>query len=233
MSSSAPKLAPDARGGSSPFHYAEAQPEGEYSGGVTAEKAAEERLRQRENAAFERGRRETEQQLRAETDAASARSREQVSQAISEFARERTAYYLRVEREVVELALGIARKILHREVQLDPDTLAGIVRVALEKLDARTTVELHVPPQEATDWRRYFACQPEGVLLPNVQEDLALAAGECRIETSLGTTDVGIEAQLKEIETGLLDLLAQRPGADTAAAEPASCRSAFAPERRS
>lgn len=50
--------------------------------------------------------------------------------------------------------------------------------------------------------------------MPEVHEDSALPPGECRIETSLGTTEVGIESQLKEIESGLLDLLAERPGTE-------------------
>jgi flagellar assembly protein FliH len=111
----------------------------------------------------------------------------------------------------VQLAVGIARKILHRETQLDANALAGIVRVTLEKLDAGTSIHLYVPPAEAMDWRHYFARQAEGSRMPEVHEDPALPAGECRIETSLGSTEVGIETQLKEIETGLLDLLAERP----------------------
>ncbi|MGA9476096.1 MAG: FliH/SctL family protein, partial [Terriglobales bacterium] len=122
--------------------------------------------------------------------------------------------YRRVEREVVQLALAIARKILHREAQLDPRLLAGIVRVTLEKLDAKTKLDLYVPARETTDWRHYFACQVEGSPVPDVHEDAALAPGECRVETSLGSTEVGIESQLKEIETGLLDLLAERPEAE-------------------
>ncbi len=92
-------------------------------------------------------------------------------QTLEGFARERSDYYRRVESEVVQLALAIARKILHREAQLDPHLLAGLVRVTLEKLDAATKVELHVPPHETTDWRHYFACQVEGVPVPEVHED--------------------------------------------------------------
>jgi flagellar biosynthesis/type III secretory pathway protein FliH len=33
------------------------------------------------------------------------------------------------------------------------------------------------------------------------------------LETELGITDLSLETQLKEIEQGLFDLLAQRPGA--------------------
>jgi flagellar assembly protein FliH len=181
------------------------------SPGAGSEHAEEERLRRAEKDAFERGRQAAEQQFRAAAEAATAHSREQILEAVTAFERERTAYYRRIEKEVVELALSIARKILHREVQLDSHTLAGIVRVTLEKLDAATRVDLYVSPQEAADWRHYFAIQMEGMPAPEVHEDAGLGAGECRVDTSLGTTEIGIESQLKEIETGLLDLLAERP----------------------
>jgi len=213
MSSSAPKMqpAPDA----SPFRYTEVQPTGGTGSAMSAEQATEARIQHREAEAFERGRQTADQQLRASYDAAIATARNQVLHAINEFARERSSYYRRVEGEVVQLALAIARKILHREAQLDPHLLAGIVRVTLEKLDAGTKVDLHVPPQEAADWRHYFACQSESAPVPEVYEDPALPAGECRIQTSLGSTEIGIQSQLKEIETGLLDLMAERP--DTSA----------------
>ncbi len=136
-----------------------------------------------------------------------------------------------IEGEVVELALAVARKILHREAQLDPNVLAGIVRVTLEKLDTGTKVKLHVHPQEAADWRHYFACQMEDVPAPDVYEDPAIAPGECRIETSLGSTEFGLESQLKEIETGLLDLLAERPGdgSSPAPSSPSSSRNGMSP----
>jgi len=191
-----------------PFPYAEA----ESASGGDSDGGAADRMRRAQAEAVEQGRQLGLQQARAEFAAAIAAERERVGQSLQEFAAERQNYYLRVEREVVQLALGIARKILHREAQLDPHALAGIVRVTLEKLDAGTQVTLHVHPNEAAEWRHYFACQQEGTPVPEVREEPTLHAGECRIETSLGTTEVGFETQLKEIETGLLDLLAERPG---------------------
>ena len=216
MSSSSPKLqrAPAEQ----PFCYMDAHTGGQApSAGST--QAEEERVCRAEKEAFERGRQAAEQQFRAAAEAATAHNREQVLNVVAEFGRERIAYYRRIEKEVVQLALSIARKILHREVQLDSHTLAGIVRVTLEKLDAATRVDLHVSPREAADWRHYFTIQMEGMPAPEVHEDPSLGAGECRIETSLGTTEIGIESQLKEIETGLLDMLAERPDASRAASE--------------
>jgi flagellar assembly protein FliH len=42
---------------------------------------------------------------------------------------------------------------------------------------------------------------------------VSLEANNCILETDLGTTELGIETQLKEIEKGFFDLLAQRPEA--------------------
>ncbi len=222
MSSSAPKRQPIPE--ASPFAYAEAELPGGAPGSTSdAGQAAEERNRRQQAEAFERGRQSAQQQFRSELDAALAKNRDQIGDVLQEFALERQNYYRRIEGEVVQLALAIARKILHRETQLDPHALAGIVRVTLEKLDTGTKVSLHVHPKEAADWRHYFACLMEGAPAPDVHEDPAIAPGECRIETSLGSTEVGLQSQLKEIETGLLDLLAERPDG-AASSSPAGTR---------
>ncbi|HUI85514.1 MAG TPA: FliH/SctL family protein [Candidatus Binatia bacterium] len=142
-----------------------------------------------------------------------ARERAGLATALAQFTRDRAAYFPQIEREVVELALAIARKILHREAQLDPLLLAGIVRVALEKIDGATGVRLHVNPENAADWRRYLATHMEPADLPEIVEDTAQSTDSCSLETSMGTAAVGLEVQLKEIEQGLMDLLAARPGA--------------------
>jgi len=195
-----------------PFPYAEAESTSAATEtGNTAPRSNEDRTQQQQAEAFEKGRQHGQQQVRVEMETALQKERGQIARALPEFATERQNYYHRIEGEVVQLALAIARKILHREAQLDPNALAGIVRVTLEKLDAGTNVSLHVHPKEAADWRHYFAGQMEGAPIAEVHDDPTLAPGECRIETSLGSTEVGFESQLKEIETGLLDLLAERP----------------------
>jgi len=140
-----------------------------------------------------------------------AQERAVLAAALAQFTRDRATYFQRVEGEVVQLALTIARKILHREAQLDPLLLAGIVRVALEKIDGATGVVLRVHPQNATDWRRYLCSQLEPADLPEIVEDPSQPPDQCTLETSMGTAQVGLEVQLREIENGLMDLLAARP----------------------
>lgn len=206
-SATAQQRVADTAAPTSPFPYADAT----VCGAASDPESAEQRqLRQAEVVA--QARQQGQQEGRAEMGAALVKEREQIARALGDFAAERTNYYRRVEGEVVQLALAVARKILHREAQLDPHALAGIVRVTIEGMDAGTKVSLHVSPRDAAEWRHYFVPQMEGELGLEVREDAALAVGECRIETALGATEVGFESQLKEIETGLLDLLAERPG---------------------
>jgi len=213
VADAAPDTLPDTLPNPSPYAYADAEVASATGSASEAGDSSDERNRLLHAEGFEQGRQSAQQQLRSEFDAALGRNRSEISRALQEFALERQNYYRRIEGEVVELALAIARKILHREVQIDPQALAGIVRITVEKLDAGTRIFLHVHPQEAADWRHYFACLEEDRPAPEIHEDAALAQGECRIETSLGSTEVGFVSQLKEIETGLLDLLAERPGA--------------------
>jgi len=167
----------------------------------------------REAQARGQGRQEGLTESRAAFDQQLGRERASLAAALAEFTRDRATYFQKVEAEVIQLALAIARKILHREAQLDPLLLAGIVRVALEKIDGATGVVLRIHPENAADWRRYLSTQLEPADRPEIIEDPAQPLDRCTLETSMGTALIGLEVQLKEIEQGLMDLLAARPDA--------------------
>jgi flagellar assembly protein FliH len=184
---------------------------GAYAPGPGASaQAAEEEQKRREASAWEAGRREGEARALAQPAAQLEEIRGGMAAALEQFARERREYYLHVEREVVQLALTIARKILHRESVVDPLLLAGMVRVQLERIDQSTKTVLRVHPQQVSEFRSFFARQLSEKQ-PDVIEDASLEPDRCVLQTALGTTEIGPEVQLKEIEQGLLDLEAARP----------------------
>jgi flagellar assembly protein FliH len=119
-----------------------------------------------------------------------------------------------VEAEVIQLAMTIARKILHREAQLDPLFLRAVVRVTLDKLREETQISLRVTPPLADEWRKFL--RKEGNLSQRVEvlADETMTGTSCVVEASVGTTEIGVEVHLKEIEQGFFDLLAQRPKAE-------------------
>jgi flagellar assembly protein FliH len=112
-----------------------------------------------------------------------------------------------VEREVVRLALAIAERILHREAQLDPLLLAGAVRVALGQLAETTEVRLKVPASQQELWAEMIRLMPGLPLRPEVCADERLEACDLMLESTLGSVDLGVRAQLGEIERGFFDLL--------------------------
>jgi flagellar assembly protein FliH len=206
--SSSSKLAREPGPATRPFPYSEAVGKGDAA--VAA--VQEEVLHLREVEAMrDAARAEGEMRARIAFDQQLEQARDHIRSAIAGFSVERRAYYQKVEAEVVKLALSIARKILYREAQVDTFFLAGLVRVALEKMELNTKVTVRVHPDHAADCRAFFARNLDPQQVPEVIEDAGVPLERTILETDLGSTELGIEPQLKEIETGLMDLLAQRP----------------------
>jgi flagellar assembly protein FliH len=155
--------------------------------------------------------------LEAERECAQALadSRAGVAAALKSFSSERMEYFRKAEAETVKLALAIARKILHRESQIDPMLLAGIVRSALDRLGESGKTILRIPPKEHSGWLRVFEQEPGRQrpslipsLIPTLIEDTLLKPGACVLETEMGTVELSLDAQLEEIERGFFDVLA-------------------------
>ena len=145
------------------------------------------------------------EEWQSDLDERVAMERGKVLRAMEIFALEKTKYFAGIEGEVVKLALAIAKRVLHREATLDPMLLGGAVRVALERLTETSGTALRVPAAEATRWREEMGPEVE------VIGDEALAPGECVLETKVGHVELGVKAQLEEIERGFFDLLQLRP----------------------
>lgn len=153
---------------------------------------------------------ETEARLRVVHEGKVAHEAAKIRQALERFQIERREYFSRVEAEVIQLVLAIAARILHRETQVDPMLVAALVRVAIDKLHDGSSVSVRVPPGESEKWSGYLANPVNGATIAIV-EDAHLGAGDCILETEMGSANFSIEAQMKEVERGFLDLLAQRP----------------------
>ena len=153
---------------------------------------------------------ETEQKLRQEYELKVQAARAPVGAAISGFEAQRTEYFARVEAEIVQLALAIAAKILHRESQVDSMLVAALVKMAVDKMREGSKITIRVGPGWMAQWKAYFASQSPLVRV-EVVEDQALTQHDCLLETELGTTNFGLDTQLKEVEQGFFDLLALRP----------------------
>ncbi|AXC09521.1 Flagellar assembly protein FliH [Acidisarcina polymorpha] len=180
---------------------------------------SEERAAAREKQIRQEGQ-QTLDQLRQADDlhmkAAIEERARQVGAALYSFRAEREHYFAVVEQEVVQLALAIAARILNREASLDPLLLAGAVRVALGQLGETSGVRLRCPMNQLEPWRDLLALIPNRALIPEVIGDVDLEPGDCVLEANNGTVELGVRAQLAEIERGFFDLLEHRPSSRSA-----------------
>jgi flagellar assembly protein FliH len=108
------------------------------------------------------------------------------------------------EEDLVQLALAIARRIVHRELNVHPESIQGIVKVALDRLGARDIRRVHVHPGHEQIVRDYLARAGSSAI---IEADPALELGDAVFETSKGMLDATIESQLAEIERGFADRL--------------------------
>jgi flagellar biosynthesis/type III secretory pathway protein FliH len=127
------------------------------------------------------------------------------SEAVLEIGKVKGGLYAEVEREVVRLALAIARKIVYREVQADPEVVQTLVRVALSHVADKSTVTVHLHPsdyeyvlQRKADLSQAAGCACEVVLLA----DKTIQRGGCMVKTECGDVDARIEERFREVERG-------------------------------
>jgi flagellar assembly protein FliH len=167
--------------------------------------ASEENARQ----ASEASRRAGEIAGRAAAQDAVTQAVEKLGDTIGEVAAARAGILHRAEAEVVKLSIEIARRVLHREVSLDTSALEGLIRAALEKLQAQEVYRVRVHPEHQAVLR---ACLEQSGRGGNIEvvSDPSQTRGGAVFEMSRGSLDASVETQLQEIERGLVDQLQER-----------------------
>lgn len=109
-----------------------------------------------------------------------------------------------LEHEAVKLAIALAARVLRRELQLDPLLLTGAVRAALGQIAAGTHVKLNVPAAQFSLWEEAISLLPGLPLKPELIAVENMSPGDCLLQTELGSLDLGLRAQLRELEHSLL-----------------------------
>ena len=106
------------------------------------------------------------------------------------------------ERELVELAFAIARRILRREVSVDPTAVVGLIRGCLDQYSRADIRKLQVHPQDCRRRRGVLPAETRAAQL-EIVADPKVSRGGAVFETTRGALDARFEAQLEEIEKGL------------------------------
>ena len=113
-----------------------------------------------------------------------------------------------LENEMVQLALEVARKVVGRQVQADVETVAGIVRDAVNRVEHAEHITLRMNPG---DMQRLTELKPR--LLDELAEagrarfeaDASITSGGCKVESDSGDIDARLEQRFKVVEAAFQD----------------------------
>lgn len=163
---------------------------------------SEEKIRTAYQQGLQEGRAAARQEMGGQLEAMNVH----MARAIEEMSGMRQRFRQEAEEDVVALALAIARRILHRELTVAPEALLGLVKAALEKIEAREVHQVRIRPEDAPMVRQFL----EKMGLPQKVEvisDPGLERGAAILDSTRGALDASVETQLAEIERGLADLV--------------------------
>lgn len=127
-----------------------------------------------------------------------------LARTISETAGQRSEIVRRAEADTVRLAIEIARRVLHREISVDPSALSALVGAALEKLRNQEIYRVRIHPdleKLVKSLLEQFGRNAAIEVIP----DPNLARGGVTFEIGRGALDASVDTQLREIERGLAD----------------------------
>jgi flagellar assembly protein FliH len=150
--------------------------------------------------AFEQGLAEGREAGRAEVHA----QVERLAGMFYDLARPFEALDEEVERELLTLAMALARQIVRRELKTDPTQIIGIIREAIAALPvAARDVRVHLHPEDAAVVREHLAPTMSDRAWAIV-EDPVMARGGCQITTATSRIDARLETRLGAILSELM-----------------------------
>jgi flagellar assembly protein FliH len=169
---------------------------------VELEQAMESEIRQARDRGFQEG-------LKAGQESASAQVQpvmDKLLRSCADVANARTRMRREAESDIVSLTVAIARRVLRRELSVDPDAIHGIIKAGLEKVQQKEICQIRVHPEHLLHARQFFEKSGLAAGL-EITADPTLQLGGVVIETKRGNLDASVETQLKEIERGFTDRL--------------------------
>ncbi len=102
-----------------------------------------------------------------------------------------------IEKQLVELAMAVARQLFRREVRIDPSHVIGVVREAIQLLPAASrNVRLHLHPEDAALVRESLVSADEDPAW-SIVEDPLISRGGCTVTTDNSRIDATNEARLQ------------------------------------
>jgi flagellar assembly protein FliH len=169
--------------------------------------AAQERLQQAVQQAFENGMAEGISKGRDLQVHESSHALKAAEEAIKQIGRLRTSIIERSEREILGLAFAIAEKVIHHEVTVNRNVVGDVLKSAVKALSDKENIRVRCHPGDLAmlcDLRPELLTTTEGLRNVEFIEDSAIKPGGVKIETGIGEVDARIDKQFEVIKNAIL-----------------------------
>ena len=206
--SAGPGPAPAARHGSDPEDDSLPVPDPEAADAAGSDPARPSaRLAALERDAFAKGYAAGE---RAGAEAGATRAEamlRRLAQTLEEIGSLRNTMVHQTERQMVQLAIAVARRVVGREIALDGDLIVAMARVALDRLGEGTPAVIRLHPDDLA------AIGSPAWVGPHVQvvADAGLSRGACFVQSEFGFIDASVDAQFEQLAQAMLGDAAVAP----------------------
>ncbi len=110
-----------------------------------------------------------------------------------------------VEQELIALAMAVARQIIRRELQSDPEQVVAVVREAMAELPSSArNIRIFLHPDDASLVRDALNTEEDETAPWKIVEDVVLTRGGCRVESDTSRVDASVEKRLNSIVAELM-----------------------------
>ena len=126
-----------------------------------------------------------------------------LQEALNQLNNLRKETYHSVEKEVVELALAIARQVICHEITIDREIVLCVAREALAKVEDPGKIKIKMSPSDLqfiNETQSRLSDLVENIDNVTLESTESIQSGGCIIETDIGEIDARIEKQLQAVE---------------------------------
>jgi flagellar assembly protein FliH len=155
-----------------------------------------------EKQAFEQGYKEGERIGKQMGERMVATAIQRYDRSVHELAAVHASLRDAMEKAAVRLALAVAKKIVQREVTMDPDLVVALVAVALKRVQGQTAVNVRV---SSYDHARMDTALRALSTTISVTEDASLERGDFVLDSIQTHVDGRLSGQIETIGRALLD----------------------------
>jgi flagellar assembly protein FliH len=149
-----------------------------------------------------RGRKEGEQKAADDFNRRLKTLEERIAVMIREVAAAKLTLYTTTQRQLLDIALMLARKIVNHEISLNPDIILSVIQKVFSYIATREQVVVRVSPHDfetVTGKKEFWTTLNERLDGIRIEKDSRIQPGGCIIDSAAGIADGRVEVQLDEL----------------------------------